>query len=459
MLKKHIDMALVGKNYLSVLLSLDLLDQGQQVLLLDDKQMDTDGSYVERFFSLEKEYLKNWGQEQNLEPLLNIDKYLKNASVRFIFDDIHIRLGESPAHNYRELVRKMPEVFSSLDNSAHICENAEEMEHFNDTYFGYCSRLGEIAYSYKDAKSTNLKILQQKCPPVLKSIYDSFECSFQKKKYGKFWWKLKTFLYMSQGIFQKKLSLEPTPLERFHLFLCLLSPFYELESEKFFEDLIEINLKKGGQFKKTAIREWLFYKGKPWSIRLASYEGIIHPKKIAFVGEIPRKNLVALEPAIEYYTSLDIELDFKEPPKGITLYERVLFSGVDRLGSSFPLWEGMFGENRAIFKFMIFAQRGRKVDFVKNKIERQLVRDIEEFVPGILKIIKDVRMNYGKEIWVDKTKAIGDKTHPASIKMVDFSKSEKKSQLKKVYYFGPYKETLFGSLGMLMEINNRHQFA
>ena len=459
MLNKHIDMMLVGKSYLSVLLSLDLLEQGQKVLLLDDEQMNIDESYVERFFSLEKEYLKNWGQEQNLEPLLNIDKYLKNTSLKFIFDDIHIRLGESPAHNYRELVRKMPEVFLFLNGDTNICENAEEMERFNDTYFAYCRRLGEIAYSYKNAKSTNLKILQQNCPPALKNIYDSFEYIFQKKKYSKFWWKFKTFLYMSQGIFQKKLSLEPEPLERFHLFLCLLSPFYELESQKIFEDLIKINLEKGGQFKKTSIREWLFYKGKPWSVGLASYEGIIHPKKIAFVGGIPRKNLVALEPEAGYYTSLDVELSLKERPKGIALRERILFSGINRLGSSFPLWEGVFDESRAIFKFMIFAESGRKVDFVKNKVERQLVEDIEKFVPGISRIIKDVKMAYGREIWVDKTKTIGDKWHTSSIKMVDFSKSKKNSHLKKVYYLGPYKETLFGSLGMLMEINNRQQFA
>ena len=458
MLKKHIDMALIGKSYLSVLLSLDLLEQGQEVLLLDDERMGMNEPYGERLFSLEKEYLKNWGQEQNIEPLSNVEKYLTNVSSRFVFDDTHIRLGESPAHSYRELVRKMPETFSYSSKDINICESVEGMEEFNDIYFEYCNRLGKIAYSYKDVNATNLKTLQQKCPSVLKNIYDSLENSFKNRKYGKSWWKLKTLLYMSQGVFQKKVSLEPSPLERFHLFLCLLSPFYEINQKKFFEDLIEINLKRGGQFKKTSIREWLFYKRKPWSVELASYEGIIHPKKMAFIGGIPRGNLVALKPSIECYTSLDIELDFMEPPVEICMYERFIFSGIHKLGSPFPLWEGKFYENKAILKFMIFAERGRKVDFIKNKVKTHLFEDLEKLFPGISKAIANTRMTYGGEIWMDKTKNFQKKSNIAFVWLVDFSSPGKTNPLKGVYYFGPYRETLFGSLGMLMEINNRQQF-
>ena len=66
MLKKHIDMVLIGKNYLSALLSLDLLSQGQEVLILDDERMSIDAPYIERFYSLEKEYLKIGGMNKSL---------------------------------------------------------------------------------------------------------------------------------------------------------------------------------------------------------------------------------------------------------------------------------------------------------------------------------------------------------------------------------------------------------
>ena len=458
MLKKYMDMALVGKSYLSVLLSLELLEQGQEVLILDDDRMGMGDFHVERLFSLEKEYLKNWGQEKNLEPLRSIDKYLTNVSSRFVFDDMHISLGESPAHNYRELVRKMSGAFSSSDKGMGICESLEGMEEFNDIYFEYCNRLGKIAYSYKDVNAANLKTLQQKCPPALKNIYSSLEDFFQNRRYEKFWWKLKTFLYMSQGIFQKKLSLEPEPLERFHIFLCLLSPFYELDQEKIFEDLVEINLKKGGQFKRTSIREWIFHKGKPWSVGLSSYEGIIHPKKMAFIGGIPCGNLVALKPAIEHYTSLDIELEFAKSPVGFPLHERVVFSGIGNMGSTFPLWEGVFNEDKAVLKFMIFAERGRKVDFVRHRVREHLFNNLEQLAPGTSKIVKDMSMTYGREVWIDKTKKITKKSDASLVSLVDFTRLEKRNSLRGVYYFGPYKETSFGSLGMLMEINNRQQF-
>ena len=457
MLKKHVDMALVGKSYLSVLLSLNLLEQNQDVLLLDDERMGVDDFYVERFFSLEKEYLFNWGQEQNIAPLLNIEKYLTNVSSKFVFDDIHIHLGESPAHNYRELCRKMPEVFLPSGARGNICESAKEMEEFNDIYFEYCKSLGKFVYSRKNTSASNLNFLEGKCPIVLKNIYDDFERAFQNKKYGKSWLRLKTFLYMSQGVFQKKLSMESSPLENFHLFLCLLSPFYELDRKKFFEDIIAVNLEKGGEFKKTSINEWTFHKGKPWSVELASYEGIIHPKKMAFVGGIPHGNLVALRPEIECYTSLGIELDFSESPVGSCMHERIIFSGIDKLGSSFPFWEGTFDEKGGVFRFIIFAERGRKADFVKEKVKMHLFRDIECFIPKISKIVKDVRMTYGRDVWIDKTKSIPKKAN-CPVSLVDFSKPEKGERLKDVYYFGSYGDMFLGHLGTFMEISRQLQF-
>ena len=450
-------MALIGKSYLSVLLSLNLLEQGQDVLLLDDDRMGMDGFYVERFFSLEKEYLINWGKEQKISPLSNIDRYLTDVPSRFIFDDTHIHLGESPAHNYRELIRKMPEVFLSPNDRTKICESPEGMEKFNDIYFEHCNNLGKLAYDHKNLNPSELNFLQQKIPPTLKNIYNAFEQAHRNKKHDKSWLRLKTLLYMSQGIFQKKLSLDTSPLERFHLLLCLLSPFYELDQKKFFEDLIEVNLKKGGRFKKTSIREWLFHKGKPWSVELASYEGIIHPKKMAFVGGIPHGNLVELKPTLEYYTSLGIELEFTESLERDCIRERIVFSGARKLGSPFPLWEGTLSEKRAIFKFVIFAKRGRKVDFVENNIRTHLLEDLEQFVPRISKIVRGMKMTYGRDVWIDRTKSFPKKSG-IPVSLVDFSKPERRTPLKGVYYFGPYRETLLGPLGMFMEINRSQQF-
>ena len=456
MLKKHIDMALVGKSYLSVLLSLNLLEQGQEVLLLDDDRIGVDDFYIDRIFSLDKEYLKYWGEEQDIEPLQNIDKYLTNVSSKVIFDDIHICLGDSPAQNYRELVRKMPEVFSCLDDMS-VFKSAEEMEKFNDIYFEYCNNLGRRIYGYKNINVEDLHFLQKDCPSVLKNSYTSFENVFKNKKQDKYWWRLKTLLYILQGIFQKKLSLEPCPLERFHIFLCLLSPFYELDQRKFFEDLVEVNLQRGGQFKKTSIREWLFNKGKPWSVELASYEGIIHPKKMAFVGGIPCGNLVKLKPDVEHYVSLGIELDFSEDLLEDWWHERIIFSGMDKIGSFIPLWEGMFGKRKAFFKFVILAERGRKVDFVKSKVEAYLFEDLEKLIPRVSDIAKNMKIVYGRDVWIDKTKSVST-TNGSPIKLVDFSRPEKRTELNSVYYFGPYSETQLGSLGMLMEINRKQQF-
>ena len=458
MLDKHIDMALVGKSYTSVLLSLDILRQGRKVLLLDDERMGMDDSHVERMFFWEKEYLIQWGQEQDIESLVNVDRYLTNISTKFIFDDVHIRLGESPAHSYRELIRKMPEIFSPANGDIKVCERPAEMEEFNDMYFEYCRELGKIAYQCNNTNTLSVNTLKQKCPGPLKEIHASFERSYKNIQHEKHWWKFKTLLYMSQGIFQRKLSLDISELDRFHLFLCLFSPFYELDQKKFFESLVEVNLKKGGQFKKTVIKDWAFHKGKPWSVELDSYEGIIHPQKIVFVGGVPPINLVTLKPSIEYYIFLGVELEFTESPMKGYLNERIVFSGVHKLGCSYPLWEGAFEDKTAIFKFIILAERGRKVDFVKEEIETHLFKELEQIVPGISQTIKEVRMSYGRDVWIDKTKNT-QKNAVSSLVLNDSFQSEKPTSLKNVHYFGPFRETPLGPLGTFMEINRSQLFA
>ena len=185
-----------------------------------------------------------------------MDRYLKSTSLRFIFDDTYIRLGESPAHNYRELARKMPEAFLSSDKS--ICDSVEGMESFNEIYFDYCRWLGEIAYRYKDGKATNLKILQQRCPPCSQKIYHSFENSFKKNRYGKLWLKLKTFSIRRKEFFKKIVLGARTVRKVSYIFYAYSLPFMNLNMKNFSRTSSKLIYKGEGSLNKRPSENGFF---------------------------------------------------------------------------------------------------------------------------------------------------------------------------------------------------------
>ena len=137
MLKKNIDLLLVGKSYPSILLGLEFLEQGKDVLLLDDDRLQLGELYTDRPLALEKEYLRSWGEQRNIKPLINIEKYLKSVPTTFISNGMRLRLGESPARNCQELFRKIPSLLSrlkKLQNHQQILgQDTEDIEHFNTT--------------------------------------------------------------------------------------------------------------------------------------------------------------------------------------------------------------------------------------------------------------------------------------------------------------------------------------
>ena len=266
---------------------------------------------------------------------------------------------------------------------------------------------------------------------------------------------------MAQGIFQKKLSLSTHPIELYHLFLCLLSPHYQLDREKFLKDLIAVKNERGGQFKETSIREWLFHKGRPWSVELVSYEGIIHPQKMAFIGGSPAGNLVGLKYNIDYYTSLRISLSYSSESAKELEGERILFSNIERPGTKFPIWEGTFKQDQAVITAFVLARKGCKVDFFRKGIQTKLFQDLEYLIHGFTSNIKDIRIEFGQEIWIDKTKSpySAHKSLPLArtIELLDITGPNRYSPLKNVYYFGPCSEGLLGPLSTLMDINERRQ--
>ena len=107
----NLDFALVGHNYFAFLLSIGLLNRGKNVLILDDNRFNYGDFFTNSLTSLDVEFLKSWGAESALQPLIIIEKYLVPSNIYFFVGKKQIVLGDLPHRNFRELCRKFPRLF------------------------------------------------------------------------------------------------------------------------------------------------------------------------------------------------------------------------------------------------------------------------------------------------------------------------------------------------------------
>ncbi|MBT3586070.1 MAG: hypothetical protein HN509_14285 [Halobacteriovoraceae bacterium] len=470
MLKKDIDMALIGKSYLSFILSLKLLDQKKNVLLLDDERFQFGSLFANSLGALEKDFLVTWGEDNDIGPLANLENYLVQKPLLFTFENKRLFLGGQPSRNILEIARKLPFLFKELkkgDFFEHLGESSHDYgpREFDKSFLDYTKRVGQTLYRYKTNQNTGLNTFMGHCPKDLNEYFQHF-CQTVNKGVGEAKEDDKgarCLLYMAQAHFQKRFSLQWSSFELLHLFLSLLSPYYELDQDRLLEDLIPFFKRRGGEFKKTYIREWFFHKGKPWSMELASYEGIIHPHKISFLGGSPTGMPLKLAPLAAYYGNIISVFDCDKEAAAKLEGQRIIFCNQNKIGTDFPLWEAEFSNSQLVINYFARQEKGSKIEFYRTQMEKEIRDDLVTIYPHLKDKINLISMNFGQEVLIDDSH--GARRHrpgrvplPRKVHFRDTSRPGNGSKLSNVYYFGPYKEGPLGLLSSLMEIKDVQQF-
>lgn len=467
MLEKNIDIALVGKNYLSLILSLELLEKDMRVLLLDDERINYGTNFSQSFGNLEKSFLTTWGKDKGVGPLINLEKYLKREPVTIYFGKRRVLLGKSPSANLIELARKVPELISNRNGELFLSpvEEDYQREIFDKGVNSLCKRVGENIFRYKSIQNFDLEDFLTHSPQSLKDLFQIFSENWflisqsMELKDRKF----KNFLYIVRGYYQSRFSFNISKFELFHLLLCLLSPHYQLLSSELVKDLGKVNSKKGGQSKTTNIKDWFFYKRKPWSLELSSYEGVIKPNKISFLGGLPHGMPIEIPPKNNCYISLDIVIGLNEELDKEFQNQQFIFSSPEKMGTEFPMWIASVYQSRIEVKLLKRYEKGLKAEFLKSKVIKLLDNDWGHIFPNILEGASSFEMKLGKDLYLEdeevkKSKKGSEAPFPKNLSFFDVSKMKKNQKLKNVTYFGPLKEGPLGLLSTLMELRDYQEF-
>ena len=458
MLDRNFDQVIIGKSGYSVLLGLQLLKCDRRTLILDDQRVGYGNFYQDFISRVTVQTLKNWGEDLAVEPLLNLDDYLRPSTYIFHIDKpaqarCQIRLGDRPSANMLELERK-------LGHPKH--QRVPAGKTFDDELNAGFKLLGDRFYRARSLKNFDLKFFLASLPSELVDWATPIVASCQARKELDFSNPWDTFFYVAQAVFHNKFSLNFSTLELWHLLIEVLSPRYEIDTPKLETDLMAVYRQRGGQFKRAQVSEWMFYKSRPWSIELSSYEGIIHPQELILMGS-PTLEPTGLEidigQDVALYGSVSLEYGTNLASLSDDNITHFLFSEQD-VGTDLGLWcLRRQGAGEFSIAVALRQREGAKIEFMMEPLMTQAKVRLQQHFPLLLPKLSFKRVVAQNEVWIDehfyrppfyRTQSLESSevlirqvSDPSTIEYVD-----------KVSYFGPIRRDRFGLVSSLLEIKS-----
>lgn len=485
MLERNYDETLLGRNYLSVLFSLELLKGGSKTLLIDDESTEYGSLFKEKLTLMDKEFLSIWGEDQNLKELTSIEEFLVSQQVCFVIDGQQLILGNRPLENFRELMRKFPEMFLPI-NDPHWNDDFDQLpnnsDEFNETYYSLCRRLAQISYYFQALDNYSIEDFLSLYPSVISKSYFRFRDYWRENshemglKNGVKW---RTFLFATRGYYHYLLEHSVNERDLFYLFLSLLSPTYRLQQDEFCNGLEKAFVNHGGKIKRTKVREWLFDKKKPWALELATYEGIIHPQNVSFFGAYFHHAPLSFQSKGELFLGMSLTFSRDLAPQiwketfehsNLDIYSRynqMILCDSKKIGSEASLWvvEFVCDEREKFIELrassFVKKKNGMKSSFFKRELLYSFQTALQALCSVSLNLWEDfVEISENDEVWGHRKNSHGVPTSslPGHVRIYDHTRPGRLVGLKNMTYYGPALMGNYGLMSVLMSLREQSVF-
>lgn len=171
---KKIDHLIVGINYLSLMLSFDLLEKENKVLILDDERVKYGHFFLDHITNIELAYLHEWGKNLNLKCFSNLKSFCKVQKISFFIGNRYIVLGDKPSQNLNELLRKFPLIFRNQKLS-NVFENLSlNKNEFDQMMMRVLIQMGIDLYRFQSLERIDYSKLTSFLPPKVVEFFDFF---------------------------------------------------------------------------------------------------------------------------------------------------------------------------------------------------------------------------------------------------------------------------------------------
>lgn len=460
MLDKQFEIAVIGKNYLSIMYGLRMLLDDNRVLVINDERASLGDQMLSSHGALEVNLLKQWGEMEKIPELLNIDSYITPRFSTFHLPTGRLKLGAArPSQNLKEIIRKLPFFFedgSQFINSFVFDENLREA--FDGQYFQYLNFLSHFALNSRSGNDFEREFIVNTLPPEIKKVFLIFEKNFiANKGEGYEWndkeWSVKLINFIVNCNIHYTFSIEQEFYQIFHTFLYLIGPFFHVDGEHLEKKLQVQFLESGGVIKNAKLKEWVFYKGRPWSIELDSFEGIFHPKKLTYFGGTPTGLPLKIKTSSPILKQVTLKAKIDKSILNISEDESrqdFYFCNKDMIGGEFALWKITEDDGYLFASCPVLYYPGTKINFFNDRICDAFTKEITKLFPNFKG--NDFEIIWDNDLFHQKLRSKKRKPNQFSDKVYDYSTPSSLSLIKDFKNFGPMGELPLGLISCLMKM-------
>lgn len=456
MLNNQYNSLVLGKSYLSFILSILDLKKGDSVLLLDDPRVRYGDSWYCYISDMERRLIKQWGERYDIAPLRDFDTYLTSDMIDIFVQGKIVTIGANPYRNLREFLRKFTDCFSPsiLDSFAQIQE-----DDFIARFEQLLQNIVESAFETSDFKTIEGLIIKNDSDQFitfLNSFIDYFaEGLYQTELTSQH----NHLIYILQSIFQTVLSTQTSPLVLRHLLLQALSKNYVVDESRLNNDLYTAFKKMGGDFKSTTVETWQIYQNNLSNVLLSSYEGVIGASRVYYMGGIPADVPFAVDHRKSVYSSFDVEINHPQKIFADFVGKRLIFSSLQSIGSDYPLWQAFYSTpEKCQIKYLYSYVDGSKVSFYEKHIRENLYNDFKEIIPNLDKelFLNSLTIKNGQNEW-PKSKDVSNRNHSnfRYCQLVNGVRPTSGDPIKNVDYLGPLNGNPMGLYAFLIDLKRK----
>lgn len=454
----NLDVALVGNNYLTHLLSLSLKKKGKSAIILDDERYNLGDFFTSQLGQLDLDILKLWLKD--LEGI-KVEDYVSARPFLLYIGRKQVQLGNNPFSNLKELARKFPEWFKVEPAFFQTTGEGTSAQNFNTDFLKFSEFLGnQILNDFKNKK--NQELLEEKIPKALLATFESFYLQYGivDKKVTNYEVNsdFNAFNFATRAIFQQRLGISSSRLEAFHLFCSLLSPAFNLNHEGFLKKLETLYTSVGGIKRKVNLDELQVDKGLSTSFAIEGFDGMIRPKKMVFIGNRPVELREKKENSS--YNCLEATVEFSHKLNETLLNNKIVFSSPIKIGTERPLWTfEHVGGNKAKMVILITQKEGRKVSFIEEIVRKIIKEDLMFLFPDSPVEVAHIEMRIGKDVLVNDFNFYSHKAPLKNIKKIMFKLiahmvPNQGGRIKNALYFGPYDTNWLGRYSSFVVLRN-----
>lgn len=439
MLKNRYQEILVGMGLMSLVRGIISLRRNRSTLLIDDSRFSVD-TYPGVFVSeLEILSLIRLGRKYDIPELVDLRQSLVPAELDLVTNERRLKLGQSALFNFKEMLRKYPEL---LDESDLDQVYAEQEENFTKYFLSELSRYETLSYEASMRPKGKGLRFELQGPQWVKTVFKRFgellNQEYQESKNLKFHSLLHLLGLTHEEKLKTSLGGEEIPFYFFRTF----SPVYRLQDFFLATQLKRRLVLLGGDYKASTIQYWQFYEDKFENLLLASFEGVISAERVLFFSHLPEEVPFHIDAPYKVFRKTKIapskRLTTPFPPTKLTC-----ITDMNLLGSERPYRVLVTGSEYASYHWPYPELPGSKFEFY----EKDIKNDFEEDSKALPFAKGQAELRYLGSVTLDLRSLKSDKKNEAPVlKLLPLGIVAKDRPIKGFEYWGAFR---YRSMGLL----------